>query len=154
MPNKRYFIDVLVPEGLMTRVTLETNSSQLEYPIDIFVKDNDSLTDKKVEKMSPSAAQSKIINSSPVEGGVLEGVYFKVQLEAIETYVQSDTKYQSAQGQGILIAEPIANASLQRILIGNFREKTDAIEVAKKMRSSGQFPQAFVVKYHNGKRIN
>lgn len=83
-----------------------------------------------------------------------EGLIFKIQLEAVPTFLPDDPKYAAVRGRGRLSSEIIsAERNIVRIMLGNFEDKKTANDLARELRNSGAFPQAFVVKYFGGMRL-
>jgi Tetratricopeptide repeat/WD40-like Beta Propeller Repeat len=83
---------------------------------------------------------------------ILQGVYFKVQILAIEDFDEKQIRYQNIESLGRLETEFIIGKNLVRVLIANVRTINEAERVQNAAIRNG-FPEAFVVRYENGERI-
>ncbi len=81
-----------------------------------------------------------------------ENVVFKIQLEAMPVLLENDPRYNPVRGKGQLSAEFLTGRNVQRIMLGDFLDKKMANDLARDLRNSGAFPQAFVVRYAGGAR--
>lgn len=71
---------------------------------------------------------------------------YKIHLEVVSVFDPLAPRYERLRGMGGLISEPLPEPGLLRVLAGNFPDAQSAAEVARGLRDSGAFPQAFVVK--------
>lgn len=83
----------------------------------------------------------------------LDGVYFKVQVSTAEFFNESDPLFDSIRMLGQFHTEYIKQKGWTRILVSEFFSLREAKVVMEKARTAG-FPEAFVVKYRNGRRLN
>lgn len=73
------------------------------------------------------------------------GVY-RVHLEIQSDFNAQAPRYGAARAFGEVIAEPLPEQGIVRVLLGEFQDAKTANEVAAALRIEGTFPQAFVVK--------
>jgi tetratricopeptide (TPR) repeat protein len=83
---------------------------------------------------------------------VLPGVYFKIQLLAIEDFDAKQTRYQGVESLGKLESEFIIGKNLVRVLVGNVPEESEAVRLQNIAIRNG-FPEAFIVRYEYGERL-
>ncbi len=77
------------------------------------------------------------------------GTYYKVQIEAMRTFVKS--KYSEVESIGRIETEYIHEKDLVRIMLGNYYNKEDAIAARNEARDKG-YTRAYTVKYVDGVR--
>lgn len=82
----------------------------------------------------------------------VEPVGYRIQISAASTFNPAAGKYEAVRSIGELAATPIAGRNLQRITVGYFTD-TAAAKAALAEVSTKGFPEAFVVKFENGKRV-
>ncbi len=82
-----------------------------------------------------------------------KGVYYKVQISTAGTFNESDPMFDSLKGLGLFHTEKIEAKGWIRILLSEYPNLREAREIVEEARISG-FPEAFIVKYRNGKRLN
>lgn len=83
----------------------------------------------------------------------LDGVYYKVQISTATTFDEYNRMFDNIRDLGNLQTESISAKNWTRILLAEYYSLNDARQVMDDSRANG-FPQAFVVKYRNGKRLN
>ncbi len=109
--------------------------------------------------INPHTGTKNYTNSRYKNDGVttsapkLEGTYYKVQLTVVLNYDEAHSTYQKMQKVGRLDTEYIIEKKWMRVLVADFFTIPDATEVVRQAQING-FPEAFVVKYVNGRRIN
>lgn len=81
------------------------------------------------------------------------GVYYKVQISTAGFFNESDPMFDSLRGLGLFQTEIIEAKGWTRILLSEYPNLREAKEIMDEARISG-FPEAFVVKYRNGNRLN
>ena len=89
----------------------------------------------------------EIVTSAPR----YRGTYYKIQLMAVRTFVRENPAFDSVRSLGRLDTELIVNRNLNRVLLGDFFSKEEAIAAMDRVRSSG-FPDAYMVRYEDGAR--
>lgn len=83
----------------------------------------------------------------------LDGVYYKVQISTAAEFNEYNTLFDSIRDLGRLQTELISAKNWTRILLSEYYSLDEARRVMDESRANG-FPQSFVVKYRNGKRLN
>jgi WD40-like Beta Propeller Repeat len=83
---------------------------------------------------------------------VLPGIYFKIQLLAIEEFDAKQTRYQGVEALGKLETEFIIGKNLTRVLVANVPEASEA-ERLQNIAIKNGFPDAFIVRYEYGERL-
>lgn len=71
---------------------------------------------------------------------------YRVHLEIQSDFNAQAPRYGAARAFGEIIAEPLPEQGIVRVLLGDFPDAKTANEVATALRIEGTFPQAFVVK--------
>ena len=99
----------------------------------------------------PTAPQKKQQLSSEVPKH--QGTYFKVQFTVLADYRITDPLLDNARDLGRFDTELIVAKGWTRVLVAEFFDMGEAIRTAKKLQERG-YPDAFVVKYRNGRRIS
>jgi hypothetical protein len=79
------------------------------------------------------------------------GVVFKIQILSSKFPADSETEVAAARDYGEVSSEWFENKKVYRHLLGDFYDRTIALDVLRKVKNGG-YPQAFLVKYVNGKR--
>ncbi len=74
------------------------------------------------------------------------GAVYRVHLEIQSDFNAQAVRYGAARAFGEVIAEPLPEQGIVRVLLGEFEDAQTANEVATALRIEGSFPQAFVVK--------
>ena len=80
------------------------------------------------------------------------GIYYKVQISTVETYNSKDPQFNTVKNMGRFDIENIPAKGWTRILLADYYSLSEARKVTEKARSLG-FPESFIVKYKNGKRL-
>ncbi|MBX2889475.1 MAG: hypothetical protein KF734_00985 [Saprospiraceae bacterium] len=70
---------------------------------------------------------------------------YRVHLEVLSDFNAAAPRYGAARAFGKIIAEPLPEQGIVRVLLGDFDDPKTANEVAIALRAEGSFPQAFVV---------
>jgi hypothetical protein len=92
-----------------------------------------------------SGASFNLADLSPAVS-VQESSVYRVHLEIQPDFNAQAPRYGAARTFGKLIAEPLPEQGIVRVLLGDFDSAKTANEVATALRIEGSFPQAFVVK--------
>ena len=74
------------------------------------------------------------------------GFTYKIHLEIQPDFNAQAPRYGMARSFGKVIAEPLPEQGIVRVLLGYFDDQQSANEVATALRVEGSFPQAFVVR--------
>lgn len=74
---------------------------------------------------------------------------YRVHLEIQPDFNAQAPRYGAARAFGKIIAEPLPEQGIVRILLGDFKDAKTANDVATALRVEGAFPQAFAVKGEN-----
>ena len=82
----------------------------------------------------------------------VQGTYYKVQISTATQYDEQDSQFNSVRHLGRMDTEYIAAKNWTRVLLADFYSLREAKTIMERARASG-FPEAFVVKYRNGKRL-
>lgn len=113
----------------------------------------------KPTNINPYTGKKNYTNSRYGNDGVttsapkLDGTYYKVQLTVVLNYNEAHSSYQKMQELGRLDTEYIISKKWIRVLLADFFSIADATEIVRQAQING-FPEAFVVKYVNGRRMN
>ena len=70
---------------------------------------------------------------------------FRVHLEIQPDFEPNDIRYGALHSIGTLMARPLPEQGMQRIMLGDFSDMTKAEAAVQMLRESGAFPQAFVI---------
>lgn len=80
-----------------------------------------------------------------------DGVYYKIQLAALQNYDENNAVYQPVKDLGRIDTEKLVNKNLTRILLADFFTSDDAFSYIEQVKQLG-FNNAYVVKYEDGVR--
>jgi hypothetical protein len=80
------------------------------------------------------------------------GIYYKVQISTVESFNKKDPQFNTVKSMGRFDIEKIPAKGWTRILLADYFSLSEARKVTEKARSLG-FPESFIVKYKNGKRL-
>jgi len=80
------------------------------------------------------------------------GVYYRVQVRAVDFYDPNSSMFTPISGYGVLHSEYLEQKGLTRVLVGDYSTLDEAKQMMESIRGSG-FPDAFLVKYRNGRRV-
>lgn len=80
-----------------------------------------------------------------------EGTYYKVQLMAIKEFEENSPKYQKLAMVGDIETEYLLQKGIYRVLLAAYLSPQAAKQAQAKARTMG-FPDAFIVKYEDGRR--
>ena len=82
-----------------------------------------------------------------------QGIYYKVQLIAINYYNAQHPRYKDVKFLGAIETESVPqNPKIVRVLLSSFPSKQEASSIMQQARGYG-FADAFMVKYRDGKRL-
>ncbi|MCB0661226.1 MAG: PD40 domain-containing protein [Saprospiraceae bacterium] len=80
-----------------------------------------------------------------------QGDYYKIQIQAIDKFDKSSSRYDWVRKKGRLDSEYILNKGLTRVLVADFFTFDEAKILLREIQRNG-FDRAFIVKYTNGER--
>ncbi|MFT5765498.1 MAG: hypothetical protein ACI8X3_002935 [Saprospiraceae bacterium] len=83
----------------------------------------------------------------------LDGVYYKVQVSTASFFNETDAMFDGIRSLGYFQTEQIVDKGWTRILLAEYFSLNEARDIMDSARVQG-YPEAFVVKYRNGKRLN
>ncbi|MEM8908265.1 MAG: hypothetical protein AAGD05_10505, partial [Bacteroidota bacterium] len=89
---------------------------------------------------------------TPENTPTYQGVYFKVQLTVVIDFYPNHSSYTGVKTMGRLDTEFLPAKNWTRVLLADFFTLGDARNAMIKAHQMG-FPEAFLVKYRNGKRV-
>ena len=107
--------------------------------------------DEDIFEYIPGNSTADAAYSMPERGGpdsldMEEGpMVYRVHLEIQPDFEPENPRYTSLQTLGTLIAVPLPEQGMQRIMLGDFDDMTKAEAAVQSLRESGAFPQAFVI---------
>jgi hypothetical protein len=133
-PKFRYQIEV-TKSGYKTAL-VQTNFGENELVI--------SLEPSAASQSAGSEATPGLADLSPAIPAQASSVY-RIHLEIQPDFNASAPRYTAARSFGKIIAEPLPEQGIVRVLLGDFDDPQTANEVATALRVEGSFPQAFVV---------
>lgn len=82
----------------------------------------------------------------------LTGTYYKVQLIAVSTFDEGQSRYNGVRNLGRLDTEFIVEKNVTRVLLGDYMAKEEAFDMLNEVKQNG-FSGAFVVRYQDGERM-
>lgn len=85
-------------------------------------------------------------DNSPAPSFLSRDFTYKVHLEIQPDFNAQAPRYGMARTFGDVVAEPLPEQGIVRVLLGDFDDQQTANEVATALRVEGSFPQAFVVR--------
>lgn len=89
----------------------------------------------------------EIISSAPRH----DGKYYKVQLIAVKTFDENQSRYSKVKKMGRLDTEFIVTKKLTRVLLADYGSLEEAKEALEEVHQSG-FPRAYIIQYEDGER--
>ena len=92
-----------------------------------------------------SAAAYSLADLNPTPP-VRQGTVYRIHLDIQPDFNAQAPRYGAARNFGKIIAEPLPEQGIVRVLLGDFQDAKTANDVAAALRIEGAFPQAFVVK--------
>jgi hypothetical protein len=78
-------------------------------------------------------------------------ILYKIQILSTDNPVENEPILAEARPLGEITSEYLEAKKVYRHMLGDFTERTIALDILRKAKANG-FPQAFLVKYVNGKR--
>jgi hypothetical protein len=136
--SSRYRYQVEVTKQGYKTALIQTNFNETELVIRLESASNSAAS-------AESGAPSGLADLSPAVA-VQQSFVYRVHLEIQSDFNAVAPRYGAARAFGKIIAEPLPEQGIVRILLGDFDDLQTANEVAAALRSEGSFPQAFVVK--------
>lgn len=104
---------------------------------------------KKSSPKSSAKARAEVgASSSPAPKGA---VFYRIQILSTDQKAENEPSVSEARALGEVTSEWFESKRVYRHLLGDFPDRTIALDVLRKVKSNG-FPQAFLVKYIDGKR--
>ena len=140
LENRSYVLEVSAEN--YTSVKMPVTAKDGQYHAKVFLEPID--LEGKITSTEKTTAVTKTTASA---------IHYRVQIEAINDADTNVPKYDFAKQFGELASEFIEKKGLYRMMIGPFYDKNQANDVAREMRTSGAFPQAYVVKYNGNMRM-
>ncbi|GAB4492128.1 MAG: hypothetical protein OHK0019_13460 [Saprospiraceae bacterium] len=136
LKHHRYAIEVS-KEGYETAIVqpdfLENELVVQLNPTSFFTAKDTSGTNFTLADLSPAPPSRQVSK-------------YRVHLEIQPDFNAQAPRYTAARAFGNVIAEPLPEQGIIRVLLGDFPDQKTANEVATALRIEGSFPQAFVVK--------
>lgn len=136
LPQNRYQV-VVTKEGYKT-ATLQTNINEHEL---VVVLDRTA----QFTSSGTNGAAYSLADLSPAAPTQQPSVY-RIHLEIQPDFNAQAPRYGTARTFGKIIAEPLPEQGIVRVMLGDFTDAKTANDVAAALRVEGAFPQAFVVK--------
>jgi len=146
------------PIARQPKKTKPTRPTTTAPPPPKVVRTNTTTTTKvntpPIRKPRPTTSYNKPpVVSTPPARSVSTGVYYKVQLIAINFYNPKHPRYKNVKHLAPIETEPVPNNSkVFRVLLTSFKSKQEARSMMQQARGFG-FADAFMVKYRDGKRL-
>ncbi len=146
--HKRYAIEISAPGFRSNYFEFDASnvtSSDLEIPV--------HLEKKVVQAVGDEGASG----DDDQEQGISEsdryaGEYYKVQLIAVTRHNPNHPRYKYVRNFGDLQTEQVPGKKLVRVLMGDYFSVEDAEDALRQIQEGG-FPDAYIVKYRDGKRL-
>ena len=107
--------------------------------------------DEDIFEYVPGNTTAQTVYSSPERGGPdsldlpENQMVFRVHLEIQPDFEPDNVRYGALHSIGTLMARPLPEQGMQRIMLGDFSDMEKAESVVRLLRESGAFPQAFVI---------
>ncbi len=107
--------------------------------------------DEDIFEYVPGNAAAQAVYSTPERGGpdsldISENpMVFRVHLEIQPDFEPDNVRYGALHAIGTLMARPLPEQGMQRIMLGDFSDMAKAEAVVLLLRDTGAFPQAFVI---------
>ena len=107
--------------------------------------------DEDIFEYIPGNTSAQVSYSTPERGGPdsldmpENPMVFRVHLEIQPDFEPEDVKYGALHAMGTLMARPLPEQGMQRIMLGDFTDLAKAESVVQLLRDTGAFPQAFVI---------
>lgn len=126
--------------------------------VDNVVTDNKAAPKNNNSSVSPSPSKEVYVNSYfqgnevTTDAPKHEGMYYKVQISTVEYFNNQDPQFNTVRNMGRFDIEKIPAKGWTRVLLADYFSLSEARRITEKARSLG-FPESFIVKYKNGKRL-
>lgn len=107
--------------------------------------------DEDIFEYVPGNTTAQTVYSTPERGGpdsldrAADPMVFRVHLEIQPDFEPDNVRYGALHSIGTLMALPLPEQGMQRIMLGDFSDLEKAESVVRLLRESGAFPQAFVI---------
>ncbi len=146
--HDKYAIEIAAP-GFRSHY-FEFSSSNLSsrgLEIPVHLKKKETARQTIVSQEGGGDTQQGVSEAMPHQG-----VYYKVQLIAVTRHNPGHPRYKTVVGLGDLQTENVPGKKLVRVLMGDYFSLEEAEAALRQIRESG-FPDAYIVKYRDGKRL-
>lgn len=107
--------------------------------------------DEDIFEYIPGNMTAEAAYSTPERGGpdslemTRNPMVYRVHLEIQPDFEPENPRYSTVQPLGTLMALPLPEQGMQRIMLGDFDDMAKAESAVQSLRESGAFPQAFVI---------
>ncbi len=125
--------------------------SRPEIPVAPPVTTNDRMISPAGEEYTARGTSSRDNYEFVSSAARYRGVYYKVQLVALNRYNPQSSAFDSVKPYGTIETEYVTAKRVYRILLGSFFSEAEAREALSKVHRSG-YPRAYLVKYEDGQR--
>lgn len=139
LPERQYKVEVS-KEGFVT-LSAQPDAIEAELVIEL-ERSSDGNKPAPVFAVQKGVGSSELSPDAPAH----TGLSYKIHLEVQPDFEAQAPRYEEARNFGQVIAEPMPEQGIIRVLLGDFSDLKSANEVAAALRKSGSFPQAFVLK--------
>ena len=136
LPQHQYRVEVTKEGYATTSLPADGNENELVVLLD---------RTGRLSAKDTSGAAFDLADLAPAVA-VPQGSVYRVHLEIQPDYNAQAPRYGAARAFGKIIAEPLPEQGIVRVLLGDFKDAKTANDVAVALRVEGAFPQAFVVK--------
>jgi hypothetical protein len=109
-------------------------------------------TNNAQRNQSNNSVPARRANPKKIASKYPSGIYYKVQLIAVNYHSITHPRYQKVKGIGRIETEQLAGKNITRVLIADFPNRGEAEKIKNQVIGKG-FLDAFVVKYKDGKRV-
>ncbi len=109
-------------------------------------------TSQPSTRLSTPVTPPKSTTVSKEKNKSYSGTYYKVQLTVVVTFYEQSADYDKVRSYGTIDTEYLPERGWTRVLISRFFTLREAREMMNKAKAMG-FPDAFPVRYRDGKRM-
>jgi WD40-like Beta Propeller Repeat len=110
---------------------------------------------EEIKPKTKGQKTKKTVSETPVstqnESQNPPSIFYKIQILSTDNPVEKEPILAEARPLGDITSEYLTSKKVYRHMLGDFPERTIALDILRKAKANG-FPQAFLVKYVNGKR--
>jgi hypothetical protein len=140
VPQHQYRIEVTKEGFKTTAVPADFSENEMV----VFIDHMPRFTAKDT-----TGAALLMAGQAPPANAAIKIPIYRVHLEIQPDFNAQAPRYGAARAFGKIIAEPLPEQGIVRILLGDFKDAKTANDVATALRVEGAFPQAFAVKGEN-----